>query len=179
MFAPELSPQPPREQPPSDRRSRNRFAAQRAVHQFLFYVITFGALYLSVTMPPLFKALFAKTQVFLSDARFIGGSLPTIPIGKSYLQALFFLIAATLYLPLITIAEFITSLLHPIIDSFRPVTERIWAAATMLVFFLFCIPVAATSVWLFYEETFQGSLTIVIMALFAFFALLQSQGGRR
>ena len=177
--APAHSPQPPAEQSYSDGRTRNRLAAERAAHRFLFYFFTFAALYLSVTMPPLFKALFAKTQVFLSDARFIGDSLPTIPIGKSYLQAIFFLIAAVLYLPLIMIAEFFTSLLHPVIDAFRPVTERIWSATTMLLFFILCIPVAATSVWLFYEKTFQNSLTLVVMALFAIFAFGQTQGGRR
>lgn len=177
--APAHSPQPQAEQPVPDHRARNRQIAERAAHRFLFYFVTFAALYLSVTMPPLFKALFAKTQVLLSDARFIGNSLPMIPIGKSYLQVTFFVIAAALYLPLISLAEFITSLLHPLIDAFRPVTERIWSATTMLVFFLFCIPVAATSVWLFYEKTFQDSLITVLVVLFVAFAFGQAQGGRR
>lgn len=177
--APEYSPQPSAEQPVPDQRARNRQSAERVAHRFLFYFITFAALYLSVTMPPLFKAFFAKTQVLLSDARFVGDSLPSIPVNRNYLQATFFVIAAALYLPLITLAEFITSLLHPFIDAFRFVTKRIWSATTMLVFFLFCIPVATTSVWLFYEKTFQDSLVTVLMVLFVTFSFGQAQGGRR
>lgn len=171
--------QPPPDEPAIDRRARNRQAVERAAYRFLFYLATFGVLYLSVTMPPLFKALFAKTEVLLSDARFIGESLPAIPIGKKYLQVTFFVIAAVLYWPLLMLAETITSLLYPLIDAFRPVTERIWSATMMLVFFLFCIPVAATSVWLFYEKTYSESLFTVIVALFIAYALGQAQGRRR
>jgi hypothetical protein len=39
---------------PVNRRERNRHAVEHAAHRFLFYFVTFGALYLSVTMPPLF-----------------------------------------------------------------------------------------------------------------------------
>lgn len=177
--APIQTPQQHEQEPAPDRRASNRQAAMRAAYKFIFYLTTFGVLYLSVTMPPLFKALFAKTDVMLSDARFIGESLPATPIGKSYLQVTFFGIAAVLYWPLLMLAEIITSLLYPLIDAFRPVTERIWSATTMLVFLIFCIPVAATSVWLFYEKTFQDSFLTVLMALFIAFAIGQAQGGRR
>ena len=172
-----LSPQV--EEPVPDRRTQNRQTAEQTVYKFFFYLVTFGVLYLSITMPPLFKALFSKTDVLLSDARFIGESLPAVPIGKSYLQVTFFAIATALYAPFLMLAEFITSLLHPLIDSFRPVTERIWSATTMLVFFLFCIPVSATSIWLFYPKTFQDSLITVLVFLFLTFAFGQAQGGRR
>ncbi|MDT9002479.1 hypothetical protein RQP53_24620 [Paucibacter sp. APW11] len=164
---------------PLDRRAQNHQAVESAAHKFLFYFVTFGVLYLSVTMPPLFKALFSKGEVLLSQARFIGESLPPIPVGKDYLQITFFLIAAVLYWPLLALSEAITSMLHPLIDSFRPVTHRIWSAVTMLVFFLFCIPVAATSIWLFYEKSFQDALLTVLLALFLAFAFGQAQGGRR
>ncbi|WP_041657959.1 hypothetical protein [Azoarcus sp. KH32C] len=173
------TPQRHEEELTPDRRAKNRQAAERAAYKFIFYLATFGALYLSVTMPPLFKALFAKTDVMLSDARVIGESLPAIPVGKSYLQVTFFGVTAVLYWPLLMLAELITSLLYPLIDAFRPVNERIWSATTMLVFYLFCIPVAATSVWLFYEKTFQDSFFTVLMALFVTFAIGQAQGGRR
>ena len=162
-----------------DRRVRNRQALTRAAHRFLFYVTTFGVLYLSVTMPPLFKALFTKGEVLLSDARFIGHMLPSVPIDKSYLQVTFFLIAATLYLPLLEVAKFLTSLLFPVIDKLLPVTERIWSASVMLVFLVFCIPVAATSIWLFFEKSYQDAFLMVLFVLFLVFALGQSQGGRR
>jgi len=162
-----------------DYRARNRQIAERAVHRFTFYFVTFAALYLSITMPLVFKALFSKTQVLLSDARLVGNLLPNIPIDKNYLQATFFVIAAVLYLPLIALAEFIASLLYPLIDAFHPPTERRWSASTMLIFFLFCIPVASTSVWLFYEKTFQDSLFTVLIVLFFVCAFGQSQIGRR
>lgn len=172
-------PQRPTEEPAPDHRTHNLQSVERAAHKFLFYLATFGVLYLSVTMPPLFKALFAKTEILLSDARFIGDSMPATPIGKDYLQVTFFVIAAVLYWPLLLLAESITSLLYPLIDAFRPVTERIWSATTMLVFFLFCIPVAGTSVWLFYEKTYRESLVTVLMTLFIAFVFGQAQGRRR
>ncbi|XAH23875.1 hypothetical protein AAFF27_01420 [Xylophilus sp. GW821-FHT01B05] len=162
-----------------DRRVQNRKSLERVAHRFIFYLATFGALYLSVTMPLLFKALFSKGDVLLSHARFIGDILPPIPVGKDYLQITFFIIAAVLYFPLLVIAEFGTSMLYPIIDSIHPVTSRIWSAVTMLVFFFFCIPVAATSIWLFYEKTFFDAFLTVLLAMFLVFALGQAQGGRR
>jgi hypothetical protein len=162
-----------------NRRERNRQTIERATHRFLFYFVTFGALYLSVTMPPLFKALFAKGDVLLSSARFIGGYLPPVPVGKEYLQITFFAIAAVFYFPLLALAEAITSLLYPIIDSFHQVTYRIWSAVTMITFFLFCIPVAATSIWLFYEKSFQDSLLTVLFALLLAFVFGQVQSERK
>jgi hypothetical protein len=91
----------------------------------------------------------------------------------------FFAIAAAIYLPLLFLAEGITSILQPLIDSFHQVTYQLWSAVTMLIFFLFCIPVAATSIWLFYEKSFQDSLITVLLALFLAFAFVQAQGGRK
>lgn len=162
-----------------DHRAHNRHAVERAAHKFLFYLVTFGMLYLSVTMPPLLKALFSNGEVLLSQARFIGESLPPVPVGKDYLQITFFLIAAALYLPLLALSEAISSMLCPLIDSFHPITYRIWSAVMMFVFLLFCIPVAATSIWLFYEKTFRDALLTVFLALFLAFAFGQAQGGRK
>jgi hypothetical protein len=164
---------------PLDRRTRNRQALESAAHQFLFYFLTFGVLYLSVTMPPLFKALFSKNEVLLSQARFIGESLPPVPVGKDYLQITFFLVTAVLYWPLLLLAEGITSLLYPLIDSFHRVSYRVWSAVTMLTFLLFCIPVATTSIWLFYEKSFQDAFFTVLFALFIAFALGQVQTERK
>lgn len=179
-------PSPPRPVPlpttgeaPLDRRTRNRQTLESAAHRFLFYFVTFGVLYLSVTMPPLLKALFSKNEVLLSQARFIGESLPPVPVGKDYLQITFFLVAAVLYWPLLLLAEGVASLLYPLIDSFHPVTYRVWSAVTMLAFLLFCIPVAATSIWLFYEKSFQEAFFTVLGALFLAFVFGQAQAERR
>lgn len=162
-----------------DRRASNRRTFEQAAHRFLFYFVTFAVLYFSVTMPPAFKAFFSKGQVLLSDARFIGETLPSIPIDKSYLQFSFFVVAAALYLPLLALAEFVTSLLHPVIDSFVPVTERIWSAVSMLVFFAICTPVAASSIWLFFEKSYKDAFLTVLLALFMAFAFGQAQRGQR
>jgi hypothetical protein len=119
--------------------------------------------------PPQLKAVFSRDPVLLSHARFIGEFLPPVPIGKEHLQLLFFAIAAILYWPLLFIAEIVTSLLYPLIDSFYPVTHRIWSAVIVSTFSLFCIPIAATSVWLFYEKSFGNSLLTVCIVLFLFF----------
>ena len=179
-------PSPPRPEPFSraeelelDRRTRNRQALESAAYKFFFYLLTFGVLYLSVTIPPLFKALFSANEVLLSQARFIGDSLPAIPVGKSYLQVTFFILAAVLFWPLLFLAEGIASLLYPIVDSFRVVTYRVWSAMTMLLFLLLCIPIAATSIWLFYEKSYQDSIYMVLGAIFLAFVLGQSQGERK
>ncbi|WP_019882252.1 MULTISPECIES: hypothetical protein [unclassified Methylophilus] len=164
---------------PTDRRARNLQALEAGTQAFLFYLVTFAALYLSITMPALFKALFAKEPVLLSQARYIGEFLPSIPIGKDYLQISFFVVAAVIYWPLLILSEAIMSLLYPLVDAFRPVTKRIWNAITMLVFLVFCIPVAATSIWLFYEKSYTDSLLTVLFFIFLAFALGQAQGGRR
>lgn len=163
----------------SDHRRQNREALEGGARKFIFYCTTFVVLYLSIMMPPLFKALFTDNELLLSQARFIGDSLPNTPVSKSYLQASFFLFAAALYLPLLLLAETITSLLAPIADSFIPVTERIWSAMTMLVFLLSCVPIAGTSVFLFYEKSFADSLITVLFVLFLAFALSQAQERRR
>ncbi|UVM49169.1 hypothetical protein LOY38_22800 [Pseudomonas sp. B21-015] len=162
-----------------DRRSKNLQTAEYAAYKFVFYFATFAALYLSITTPPLFKALFANSEVFLNNARFVGEYLPAIPIGKSHLQFTFFLISALLYFPLLFVAETITSLVSPLVDSFKEVTERIWTAITMLVFLVFCIPVAATSVWLFYDKTYTTSLASVMFFIILPFVFSQAQAGRR
>lgn len=172
------TPAPAREQSSNDHRARNRDALEGGARKFIFYCTTFSALYLSVMMPPLFKTLFTNNELLLSQARFIGDSLPEIPVSKSYLQASFFVVAATLYLPLLLLAETITSLLAPIADFVVQVTERIWSAITMFVFLLFCVPIAGTSVFLFYEKSFADSLITVLFVLFLAFAFSQTQGRR-
>jgi hypothetical protein len=164
---------------PIDRRARNRQALETAAYRFVFYVTTFGVLYLSVTMPPLLKTMLSKTEVLLSDARVIGELLPPVPIGKSYLQATFFLVAAVLYVPLLFLAESITPFVSPVVDAFVPVTHRIWSAITMLTFLLFCIPTAATSIWLYYDKPFQDAVLIVLVGLVMAFALVQAPVGRK
>jgi hypothetical protein len=164
---------------PQDRRARNRRALEHAAQQFLFYFITFAALYLSITMPPLFKALFAKAPPMLSDARIVGDYLPELPVGKSYLQLTFFVAAAILYWPLLLAAETATSLLFPLIDSFQEVTASLWTRLTMLWCLVFCIPVAATSMWLFNQKPFLDCLWTVFAALFLAFVFGMAQSGRR
>lgn len=170
---------PIRNQEPIDHRAYNRQAFVAAAQRFLFYLVTFGVLYLSITMPPLFKALFAKEQIMLSEARHIGEYLPSVPVGKDYLQIAFFIAAATLYWPMMFLAEGVMSLLYPVLDMFRPVTPRVWSAATMLIFLAACIPVAATSIWLFYPKSYSDSLVTVLVFIVLAFVLGQAQGGRR
>ena len=164
---------------PVDRRARNRSSLEATAQRFLFYFVTFATLYLSITLPPLFKALFAKDPVLLSQARYVGECLPSIPIGKDYLQIIFFAAAIIIYWPLLLLAEIIMSLLYPVVDSFHQVTQRLWNGITMLIFLGFCIPVAATSVWLFYAKSYGDSLLTVLFFIVFVFAVGQAQGGRR
>lgn len=167
------------EREPADRRAYNRSSLEATAQKFLFYFVTFAALYFSIGMPPLFKAFFAKEPILLNQARYIGEFLPAIPISKDYLQFTFLAIAAIIYWPLLILSEAIMSLLYPLVDAFRPVTQRIWNAITMLIFLAFCIPIAATSIWLFFTRSYGDSLLTVLFFMFAGFAVGQAQGTRR
>ena len=130
-------------------------------------------------MPPLFKVLFGKEEILLSSARYIGDFLPSIPIGTSYLQITFFLVAAFIYWPLLILSETIMALVFPLIDAIINVTQRVWNLISMIIFFLFCIPIAATSVWLYYEKTYISSIYIVLFFIFVMLGIGQSQNEKR
>ncbi|UVM47684.1 hypothetical protein LOY38_14635 [Pseudomonas sp. B21-015] len=163
----------------SDRRVKNRQKADETAFKFVFYFVTFGMLYLSISTPPLFKALFASGEVYLSSARFIGEYLPAIPVGKTNLQLAFFLISAFFYIPLLLVAEFIATLISPLVDYFKEVTDRMFVAITMLVFVVFCIPMGATSVWLYYDKTYVDSLLSVLFFVAIPFIFSKAQSVRR
>lgn len=163
----------------SDRRSRNLESADHIAYKLVFYITTFGVLYLSITAPPLFKALYYSGEVFLNSARYVGMYFPAIPIGKSYLQLVFFLAAVFIYFPLLFIAELLTSLICPLVDSFKEVTERIRVAIIMSVLLVFCIPVATTSVWLFHDKSYWESFISVLFFVAVPFMFIQAQSGRR
>jgi len=163
----------------TDRRLKNRQKADETAYKFVFYLVTFGMLYLSISTPPVFKALFSSGEVYLSSARFIGEYLPAIPVGKTNLQLAFFVISALLYIPLLLVSEFIAELIKPLVDSFKEVTDRIFVAITMLVSVVLCIPVAATSVWLFFDKTYANSLVSVLFFAALPYIFQQAQSGRR
>lgn len=163
----------------TDQRLKNRQKADETAYKFVFYLVTFGMLYLSISTPPVFKALFSNGEVYLSSARFIGEYLPAIPVGKTNLQLAFFLISALLYIPLLLVSEFVAELITPLVDSFKEVTDRIFVAITMLVSVVLCIPVAATSVWLFFDQTYADSLLSVLFFAALPFIFQQAQSGRR
>lgn len=168
-----------KQEPLPDHRMDNRMVIKEGSKKFFFIFVTFAALYFSISMPLLFKALFSSNQVLLSDAKIIGFYLPNIQVEKNYLQLSFFLLAVTLYWPVIFLSEKIMSLLHPLIDTFYEVTPRILIAGRMLIFLLFCVPIATTTVWLFYDKTFYQSFITVLIFIFFIFALGQSESNRR
>ncbi|GGK48321.1 hypothetical protein SAMN04490189_0020 [Pseudomonas koreensis] len=162
-----------------DRRLKNREKADKTAYRFVFYLVTFGMLYLSISTPPVFKALFSSGEVYLSSARFIGEYLPAIPVGKTNLQLAFFLISALLYIPLLLVSAFLAELISPLVDSLKEVTDRIFVAITMLVSVVLCIPVAAASVWLFFDTTYTNALLSVLFFAALPFIFQQAQSGRR
>jgi hypothetical protein len=163
----------------ADRRLVNRQKADQFAYKFIFYLCSFGVLYLSITIAPLFKALFTQGDILLSDARVIGQYLPPLPIGKSYLQLTFFLMAALLYFPLLFVAQVLAGLVAPLVDAYREVNERIMTAITLSAFLLFCIPIAASSIWLFYPKSYGESLMTTLFFLAVPFVVSQAQSGRR
>jgi hypothetical protein len=135
-------------------------------------------LYLSIAMPPLFQSMFSQAPILLSQARVIGEYLPSIPVTTDIFQVAFFVIAISLYLPLLRFSEVLFSMLHPFLDAVTQVTERKAEYYTMLLYFVLCIPVATTSVWLFTQKSFSESLFTVLVFLAFGFLLGQSQDRR-
>jgi hypothetical protein len=183
--APELPPDQPTltqpDPPPTQRddwRAANRQKLHGAFLEFLFYFTTFAALYYSLGMPPLLKAFFGKQVVFLSDARIFGTYLPHIPIGKEFVQMSLLIFVAILYIPLLHLAEIISGIMRLVLDPIYKLAGRRLVVAQMWSFFVLCLPVATTSVWLFYPKTLQESFATVLgfLALFAVLGLAQ---GRR
>lgn len=168
----------PIKDPGDDFRAHNRQRLEHAFFGFMFYLVTFMVLYFSIAMPPLFKAMFSKEAVLLSQARLIGPYLPEIQIGKEMLQAVFLVIAMIAYLPLLKLAELIFSLLYPLIDWLTQITPRKRAAFTMLTFLALCVPVSATSVWMYTQKSYGDSMITVLVAMAIAFAIGQGQNRR-
>jgi hypothetical protein len=162
-----------------ERRSRNRQKADEAAFRFVFYLVTFGMLYLSISTPPLFKAIFSSGEVYLSNARVVGEYLPEIPVGKTNLQFVFFIVSIIFYIPLLIVAESFAKFISPLVDSFKEVTSRMFTAITMLVFVVFCVPIGAAFVWLYYDKTYTDSLLSVMFFVAIPFIFSKAQSSRR
>lgn len=128
-------------------------------------------------MPPMFKTIFKKNIVFLSDARFIGDLLPHIEIGTSYVQGSFVLIAFIIYIPLLLTVSKLSIPIAFIVDKFWTVDIYRWRRIQGLLFALFATCLAIISIYLFNETTLIDAFFTFIA--FVVIAIAFASGGRR
>lgn len=154
---------------PDEERARNRAKLGFALFNVFFYFYTFFIVYMALLLPPMFKTLFNKNIVYLSDARLIGHLLPNIEIGSSYVQSSFILIALVIYIPLLLIVSKVSVPIASIVDKFKPVNIYRWRRIQGLVFALFSACLAITSIYLFNEMTIKDAfftfLAFVVLAI--------------
>jgi hypothetical protein len=123
-----------------------------------FYLYTFYIFYLALALPPIFKATFSGTELFLSDARYIGHPLPRIPINKEIAQIQLLVFSAILYIPTLIIVNFSARALISVVDEFWPVSLQVWRKMQGLLILLISACLAIVSIWLFYALTLKDAM---------------------
>jgi len=162
---------------PDEERARNRAKLGFAAFNVFFYFYTFFIVYMALLVPPMFKTLFNKNIVYLSDARFIGYLLPNIEIGSSYVQSSFILIALTIYIPLLLIVSKVSVPIASIVDKFKPVNIYRWRGIQGLVFAFFSSCFAVLSIYLFNEMTIKDAF--FTFCAFIVMAIAFASGGKK
>lgn len=143
---------------PDEERARNRAKLSMAMFNVFFYFYTYFIVYMALLMPPMFKTVFNKNTVYLSDARFIGDLLPQIEIGSSYVQSSFVLIALSIYIPLLILVSKLSLPIAAVVDRFRPVNIYRWRGIQGIIFAIFAASLAVLSIYLFNESTLKEAL---------------------
>ena len=154
---------------PDEERARNRAKLSMAMFNVFFYFYTYLIVYMALLMPPIFKTVFNKNTVYLSDARFIGDFLPQIEIGSSYVQSSFILIALSIYIPLLILVSKLCLPIAVVVDRFRPVNIYRWRAIQGIIFAIFAASLAVLSIYLFNETTLKDAfftfLAFIVVAI--------------
>ena len=171
----DFPPQNPPQQPPSNLsqgssdaqfiRAQNRARLAETMKGLIFYVLTFWLLYWSIVSPAIFKGIGSKTPLLLSQARFVGELLPDMPIDGSVFQGAFLIAAMILYLPVLWIAQWLASGPIAILRHYIEMNRGNRMRVTLLFFMLLCLPIAAASIFLFYEITYQDAMSRVLGVL--------------
>ena len=162
---------------PDKERARNRAKLGFALFNVFFYFYTFFIVYIALLVPPMFKTLFNKDNIYLSDARFIGHLLPNIEIGSSYVQSSFILVALAIYIPLLFIVSKLSVPVAYIVDKFKPVNIYRWRGIQGLLFALFSACLAIISIYLFNEMTIKDAFFTFLA--FVVLAVAFASGGKK
>lgn len=162
---------------PDEKRANNRAKLNLAMFNIFFYFYTFFMVYMALLMPPMFRTIFKKNTIFLSDARFIGDLLPHIEIGTSYVQGSFIFIAFLIYIPLLLIVSKLSIPIASFVDKFWTVDIYRWRLIQGLLFAFFASFLAIVSIYLFNEITFKNAFFTFLT--FIFIALVFTSGNKK
>ncbi|MGY6237082.1 hypothetical protein ACW910_06065 (plasmid) [Burkholderia ambifaria] len=160
-----------------DERARNREKFKIFIFNVFFYFSTFYLTYAAITLPIAVKAMFAKTPVFLDQAKLIGEYLPSIEFTKDVVQASLMLVALVIYFPILWIVGGLATAIHPAVDKFWRIDIYVWRRIQLFIFSGFCAALAVLTIWAFYELTLVQAATnfLAVMALGAVLALGQKR----
>lgn len=142
---------------PDEKRANNRAKLGFAFFNVSFYFYTFFIVYMALLVPLMFKTLFNKNVVYLSDMRFIGHLLPNIEINSSYVQSSFIFIALAIYIPILFIVSKLSVPIASVVDKFKPVNIYRWRRIQSLVFIFFSSFLSISSIYLFNETTIKDA----------------------
>ncbi len=162
---------------PNEERAKNRARLNLFVFNVVFYFYTFFIVYMALLMPPMFKNIFNKNIVYLSDVRFVGHLLPNIEIGSNYVQSSFALIALVIYVPLLLIVSKFSVPIASVVDKFWPVDIYRWRSIQGIVFVIFAACLAILSIYLFSGTTIKGAF--ITFLSFVFLAIAFASAGKR
>ena len=160
-------------------RAQNRARLADTMNGLIFYVLTFWSLYWSIVSPAIFKGIGSKTPLLLSQARFVGELLPDMPIDGSVFQGAFLIAAMILYFPVLWIAQWLANGPIAILGHYIEMNRWNRMRVTLFFFMLLCLPIAATSIFLFYEITYQDAMSRVLGVLAIAGVIIGASSGRR
>lgn len=140
----------------------------------LTYFFTVFLIYASVSVAPTLKAAFSKQPVLLSDAAYVGHSLPAIPLTGDYFQWVFVLMTVLLFIPCMAIATVVKNAVVGLIPSLAA-NARIKFGIHYLTVAALCAPIAATSIVLFFAKSYKDAFTYVGMVALAVVAMASSE----
>ena len=145
---------------------------------FFRFVFTFYAIYAAIHLPLMIKSWQVGGELFLDQARFLGGMLPHWSVDAEILQLPSAVLAALVYFPVLYLSVIVALPIVGLIDQFTPTTSATLIAVRIIIFGLLSLLVSIGVVYLYFDVTPQEAFMSVGTLLF-FAAGLSGSSGRR
>lgn len=142
---------------PDKVRLANKQKLNLFVYNVFFYFYTLYLVYAALVLPATIRAWFSRETLLLSQARFIGEYLPSIPIESGPLQTWGIIAAIALYIPLWLLVNLLSGPIARVLDNFVEVNIYRWRAIQTIIFALLAAAVAIGSIYIFGNGTFKDA----------------------